>query len=100
MNVHQYQNPPIVEAICEIGFAPANDEWNISYPWLFYEKIKNIYTGTPKEQKLVRMESLPADSSGKDTSPLAGFVEQSKTQFSLADDTGLVAVGPNVLSAH
>lgn len=100
MNVHQYQTPPIVEAICEVEFAPADAEWNISYPWLFYEKIKNTYTGIPKEQKLVRLESPPAGPLGKDTSPLAGLVEQSKTQFSLADDTGLVAVGPNVLSAH
>lgn len=99
MSTHQYRNPPILEAVCEIEFAPSVNEWNISYPWLFYEKVKGVYTGAPKEQKLVRLEPSPTGSLGKDTSPFT-VVEQSKTLFPLADDTGLVAVGPNVLSAH
>ena len=76
MSVHQYQNPPILEAVCEIGFAPADDEWNISYPWLFYEKVKGIYAGAPKEQKLVRLEPPPTEVSGKEESPFT-VVEQS-----------------------
>lgn len=99
MSAHQYRNPPILEAVCEIGFAPTDDEWNISYPWLFYEKVKGVYTGAPKEQKLVRLEPPPTGGLGKEASPFT-VVEQSKTLFPLADDTGLVAVGPNVLSVH
>ncbi len=99
MSVHQYQNPPILEAVCEIGFAPADDEWNISYPWLFYEKVKGVYAGAPKEQKLVRLEPPPTEVSGKEESPFT-VVEQSRTLFPLANDTGLIAVGPNVLSVH
>lgn len=98
MSVHQYSNPPILEAVCEVGFVPA-DEWNISYPWLFYEKVKSIYTGAPKEQKLVRLESPSTGLPEKESSPFT-VVEQSKIQFPLADDTALVAVGPNVLSMH
>ncbi|MDP1996238.1 MAG: TIGR04255 family protein [Gallionella sp.] len=99
MAAHQYRNPPILEAVCEVSFAPATDEWNISYPWLFYEKVKNIYTGAPKEQKLVRLDSSPPGLLEKEVSPFT-VVEQSKIQFPLADDTALIAVGPNVLSAH
>ena len=99
MSVRQYRNPPILEAVCEVGFAPANQEWNISYPWLFYEKVKNIYTGSPKEQKLVRLEPPPTGLPEKEASPFT-VVEQSKTLFPLADDTALVAVGTNVLSTH
>ena len=99
MTVHQYLKPPILEAVCEVSFAPVADEWNISYPWLFYEKVKHIYTGIPKEQKLVRLDPPTTGLPGKETSPLT-VVEQSKIQFPLADDTALVAVGPNVLSAH
>jgi uncharacterized protein (TIGR04255 family) len=99
MSAHQYRNPPILEAVCEIGFAPTDDDWNISYPWLFYEKVKSVYAGAPREQKLVRLEPPPAGEVGKEASPFT-VVEQSKTLFPLADDTGLVAVGPNVLSAH
>ena len=99
VSVHQYQNPPILEAVCEVWFAPANEEWNISYPWLFYERVKSIYTGAPKEQKLVRLEPPPTGLPEKETSPFT-VVEQSKTLFSLADDTALVAIGPNVLSTH
>ena len=99
MSAHQYRNPPILEAVCEIEFAPTDDEWNISYPWLFYEKVKSIYTGAPREQKLVRLEPPPKGLPQKDASPFT-VIEQSKVQFPLADDTGLVAVGPNVFSAH
>lgn len=99
MSTHQYRNPPILEAVCEIEFAPTDNEWNISYPWLFYDKVKGVYSGAPKEQKLVRLEPPPTGSLRKEGSPFT-VVEQSKTLFPLADDTGLVAVGPNVLSAH
>jgi len=100
MNIRHYRNPPIAEAICEVELAPGDDKWNISYPWLFYEKIKNTYTGTPREQKLLRLESSPKKSLEKDTPPPRILEQQSKTQFPLEDDTGLVAVAPYLLSAH
>jgi len=91
MSIHQYRNPPIMEAVCELRFAPSSD-WDLSYPWIFYEKIKSTYVGKPREQKLI---SLEPTASGSPT-----VIEQSKIQFPMEGDTGLLAIGPDVLSAH
>lgn len=98
MTAHQYWNPPIVEAVCELGFSSATP-WNISYPWLFHEKIKHIYTGLPQEQKIVGLEQTSQVDPTIERSPFT-VVEQSKIQFPLEDGTGLIAVGPNIMSSH
>ena len=98
MTAHQYRNPPIVEAVSELGFYSASP-WNLSYPWLFHEKIKHIYTGLPQEQKLVGLEQTSQVEPSKERSPFT-VVEQSKIQFPLEDGTGLIAVGPNIMSSH
>lgn len=96
MNKHQYRNPPIQEAVCEFRFAPGGD-WSLSYPWVFYEKIKETYMGKPREQKLVTLEPAPPGIGGTDRSPFT-VIEQSRTQFSMEDNSGLVSIGPDVLS--
>ena len=48
---------------------------------------------------MVRLEPPPTGSLRKEASPFI-VVEQSKMLFPLADDTGLIGVGPNVLSSH
>lgn len=45
----QYRNLPIEEAVCEFRFAPGS-AWNLTVPGLFYEKIKDFYTGELDEQ--------------------------------------------------
>ncbi|QMS90513.1 hypothetical protein HUN01_24125 [Nostoc edaphicum CCNP1411] len=47
MTRRQYPNPPIEEAVCEFRFAP-DPAWNLTIPGLFYEKIKDFYTGEPQ----------------------------------------------------
>lgn len=98
MTAHQYRNPPIVEAVCELGFS-STSTWNLSYPWLFHEKIKHLYTGLPREQKLVGLEQPTQVAESQERTPFK-VVEQSKIQFPLADGTGLVAVGQNIISSH
>ena len=80
-----------MEAVCELRFAPERD-WDLSYPWIFYEKIKSTYVGKPREQKLI---SLEPTATGSPT-----VIEQSKIQFPMEGDAGLLAIGPDVLSAH
>ncbi len=91
MSIHQYQNPPIMEAVCELRFAPGSD-WDLSYPWLYYEKIKSTYVGKPREQKLLSLEPNATGS--------PSVIEQSKIQFPMEGDTGLLAIGQDVLSVH
>lgn len=98
MTAHQYRNPPIVEAVCELGFSSAS-AWNLSYPWLFHEKIKHVYAGLPREQKLVGLEQSTQIVEPQERTPFK-VVEQSKIQFPLENGTGLVAVGPNLISSH
>ena len=98
MTVYQYQNPPIIEAVCELGFS-SDAEWNLSYPWLFYEKIKHIYTGLPREQKIVGLEQPTQDVESRERTPFK-VIEQSKIQFPLEGNSGLVAVSPNLISSH
>lgn len=45
----QYNNPPIVEALCEIRFSPGQD-WDLTIPGHFHEKIKTTYPGKPSNK--------------------------------------------------
>ncbi|MEH2362987.1 hypothetical protein [Nostoc sp.] len=55
MTRRQYSNPPIEEAICEFRFAPGQ-VWNFTIPGLFYEKVRDLYTGEPQQQNLITTE--------------------------------------------
>jgi len=39
---HQYTNPPLLEALCELQFKE-NTPWDFTVPGLFYEKVKAEY---------------------------------------------------------
>jgi uncharacterized protein (TIGR04255 family) len=89
MTRRQYPNPPIAEAVCEFRFAPGQ-AWNLTVPGLFYEKIRDLYTGEPRHQNLIVTELK------------SGHIPQGATKllFPSADATKLVGVGPDTLSIH
>lgn len=43
----KYNNPPVVEALCEISFS--GSKWDSTLPGLFFDKVKDIY---PKKREL------------------------------------------------
>lgn len=97
MTRRQYPNPPIEEAVCEFRFAPG-PAWNLTVPGLFYEKIRDVYPGEPRQQNLIQaefqMEPMPA-------SPELAFRHDFiKLLFQSADTKKLVGVGANLLSIH
>lgn len=92
----QYRNPPIHEAICEIRFAPGN-EWNPVYPALFYERVKDKYSGKPREQKLVSVQPNPRETGPQRGSAMA-VNEITRLQFVDQSNTKIIGIYPDVLS--
>lgn len=98
MKRHQYRNPPIEEAVCELRFVPGST-WNLTVPGLFYEKVRDSYPGEPRQQNLIATE---VQINPQPTSPHEITVSQGVTKllFPSANNQRLVGVGPDVLSIH
>lgn len=89
----KYQNPPIVEALCEFQFEP-DSSWDLAIPGLVYEKLRDVF---PKRRQ----------SKGLALNILAGpeAVEQrvrttDLMQFLREDEKALVQVGPHLLTVN
>ena len=92
----RYRNPPIEEALCEIGFAPG-PEWDPTIPGKLQAALGDEYSGKPREQKAVRVglhvqKGKPAD--------LQYDEGLAKVQLCTKPGTRMVGVGPDVLSIH
>jgi len=86
----KYKNPPIVEALCEFQFVPAQP-WDLTITGLFYDKIKDDF---PEKQQQTRF--------GVGFRPTEAGVEQKvemtpRMQFRRKDQTALIQSGPNLL---
>lgn len=86
-----YVNPPIVEALCEIRFAPQTP-WDMTIPGLLYGRIREQY---PKRQESKQSWNIIVKDEGishEAGSPLV--------RFQRADGKQLVQVGPHFVSIH
>ncbi len=55
-----YNNPPFVEAVCEIRFTSNNEEWDVMYPSQYYEAIKDKFPNKKTEKsEQIRIEVTP-----------------------------------------
>lgn len=90
MQRRNYKNPPITEALCAIHFAPGR-EWDFTYPFLFYEKIKNEFSGKVREQKLVNIEANPKEAIAKGASGMA-VNEVTRIQFVTGDERKIISL--------
>lgn len=98
MTRRQYSNSPIEEAVCEFRFAPGQ-AWNFTVPGLFYEKVRDLYTGEPSEKNSIATEFK--FSRMQAVNPEVTVVQDlPKFLFPCADGTKLVGVGPDALSIH
>jgi uncharacterized protein (TIGR04255 family) len=95
----QYKNPPIHEAVCLIHFAPGED-WNPIYPALLWEKVKGVYSGKPREQKI--MNFLPNADAAKGTSTNSAMAmavnEITRIQYVTPDGKKILGVNQDDLS--
>ncbi len=88
-----YENPPVVEAICEFRFEPGQP-WDITVPGLVYAKLKDEF---PKRREpSFPAEWLPGPAEVKQT--LAS--QLARIQFLREDEQALVQVADNFLSIN
>lgn len=90
---HQYQNPPIKEAICRFRFESEQD-WDPLLPGRLQRALNDDYTGKAQEQRSL---SVRFDAYGKEP---PNVNEVATTQLVKEDGTRMVGVGHNVLSVH
>lgn len=89
----KYENPPIVEALCEFQFEPV-PTWDLAMPGLIYDKVRDSF---PKRRQVRGLEVALS------TTPKG--VEQQVTttgrvQFLREDEKAFVQVGPNLLAVN
>lgn len=85
-----YKTPPIFEAVCVIHFAPGTD-WDLTFPALFYTKVRGEYDGKPREQKLLNVEPNPKDVPAGTGSGVA-VSEITRTQFVTKDEKKVIGI--------
>lgn len=83
-----YNNPPIIESICEIRFTEDTD-WDLTIPGLLFEDIKENYP--QKGQRIIQEINFQPDKRKSQ------FKRQDFAVFSAADKKSSVQVGPRVL---
>lgn len=90
MRNRKYENPPVVEALCEFQFIP-NQPWDVTIPGLLYERIKDNFPH--KQQKIGFGVQFKATDKG-----IEHIVEPSPPliQFHKQDKTALVQVAPDL----
>jgi uncharacterized protein (TIGR04255 family) len=87
----KYNNPPVVEALCEFQFIP-NQPWDITIPGLIYEKIKNKFP--EKHQQNILGLQFQHTEKGIESKIEHG---PPRIEFFKKDKTGLLQVGPDLL---
>ena len=96
---HQYQNPPIKEAVCEFRFGPKQD-WDPLLPGRLQHALEELgeeYTGKARELRTV---SIGLQTS-KGSPPNVRYDDEgTKIQLTTNDSTRMVGVGASVLSIH
>ena len=89
----KYKKPPVVEALCEFQFI-SGQPWDMTIPGLLYEKISGEF---PEKQQQMGF--------GIGFQSKEGGIEQKvelaqRMQFSRADKSALVQVGPDLLTVN
>jgi len=86
-----YENPPVIEALCEFQFEPSQP-WDWTIPGLLYDKIKAEFP-KKRQQNVVQVE-LRAEPEEVARS-IKGRV--ARMQFLRDDERALIQVGPDLL---
>lgn len=90
-----YQNPPLIEALCEFRFQDGN-EWDLTLPGLFYNEIKNRFP-MKREQSNMQVEMDTTDL--RHSTNVRGNIIPT-VQFYNTDETCLIQLSPGILSIN
>lgn len=87
----KYNNPPVVEALCEFQFVSDNP-WDLTIPGLIYEKVRDEFPDKQRQIGVnVRLQPTEKGLEHKiETSP-------PRIQFHKRDKTALIQIAPDVL---
>ena len=89
----RYNNPPIIEALCELRFEPSLP-WDLAIPGLVYERVRDDF----RKRRQVRALETSVSASTE------GVEQQVRTtdrmQFLREDERALIQVGPDLLAVN
>lgn len=89
----RYNNPPIIEALCELRFEPSLP-WDLAIPGLVYERVRDDF----RKRRQVRAFETSVSASPE------GLEQQVRTtdriQFLREDERALIQVGPDLLAVN
>lgn len=86
-----YENPPLIEAVCEFQFEPSQP-WDWTIPGLVYDKVKKDFP-KKKQQNVIEME---AHVEHDELMPSIKKGSVARLQFLREDETALLQVGSNL----
>jgi uncharacterized protein (TIGR04255 family) len=86
-----YQNPPLIEALCEFQFE-SGQPWDWTIPGLVYQKVKHEFP-KKKQQNVIEMEARVEQDEFMPSIKKGGVA---RLQFLREDETALLQVGPNL----
>jgi uncharacterized protein (TIGR04255 family) len=89
-----YENPPIIEAICEFRFEPSQP-WDWTVPGLVYAEIKNDFP-EKREERTVPLQVHP----GPQEVTYSLSPALAKMQFLRKDESAMIQVGPDLLAVN
>ena len=89
-----YENPPVVEAICEFRFEPSQP-WDWTIPGLVYDKVKSEFPR--KRQRNVVEVEMQAEQHHVAQRVKGGVAQM---QFLRDDERALIQVGPDLLTVN
>jgi uncharacterized protein (TIGR04255 family) len=92
----KYNNPPLVEAVCEFQFNPES-EWDIAVPGLVYERLKGTF---PIREPVPQAVELALTASVRASIQPEIHTASDRVRFLREDKKALVQVGPHLLSAN
>lgn len=89
----RYENPPIIEVLCEYRFEPSGP-WDLTVPGLVYEKVQGAFPG----KRLVK--AVEASISTGPEAIRQEVLTTDRMQFLTQDEKALIQVGRDLLAIN
>ncbi len=90
----KYENPPIIEALCEFRFAPSQ-QWDITIPGILYQQIRESFP-IKKQKKGFGIGLKPTEEGVE----VANIPPQPPMMFYSEDERSLVQIQENVMTIN
>lgn len=87
----RYQDPPIIEALCEIQFGQ-DTPWDLTLPGLIYDQVQDDFPIKQTPSKVTLRFSTDPDALLRDPSILL--------RFKRADHSAIIQIGPRLLAVN